>query len=185
MALSDIIIYDDGIAHPGAKRFKVNNGGPAGINAGELVLKPRGATANTGGRFVTKWGTSVATKPSAGTDYIAGIAASTSTETLTLTGTVDVWPNSPGMTYLITPNNTATFGVGSTPVQATYDALVGAQVLLNSSASGVQTLLATDNTHAASANNGAGSALVVEPLDVFKYPGKVRFSILQVANYNN
>lgn len=180
MALGDVVIFDDGVAIPGAKRFKVNTGGPAGINAGELVLTNVGNQGTTGsghagvGSFVTQWGTSVATKPSPGTDWVAGLAASTSTETLSATGFVNVFPNMPGMTYLISPNSTTAYNT-----QAKYDLLVGARVALNTDSNGVQTILATDKGPTTASVNGAGGGfgLVVEPLDVNAYPGKVRFSL--------
>lgn len=186
MALGDVLIYDDGVfGVPGSKRFRVNTGGPAAIQPGELVLKVQGAQATAGqagkGSFVTDWGTSLATKPSVGTDFLAGLAASASTETLTATGVVDVIPNLPGMTYLITPNSTTAFNT-----QTKYNLLVGARVLLNTSSTGVQTILATDNTHNAAGivgGGGIGSGLIVEPLDISVYPGKVRFSISQGCNY--
>ncbi len=181
MALGDILIFDDGVQIPGAKTYKVNTGGPAGINAGELVLAKLGSTQPASGNFVTKWGSSVATKPSVGTDFVAGLAVTTSTETLTATGTVTVMPNLPGTTYLISPNTAATWNT-----QAKYDALVGARVLLNTDSSGVQTILATDHGNSPTGTNlvAGGNGLVVEPLNITNYPGKVRFSIKQALGYN-
>lgn len=178
MALGDVTIYDDGVfGVPNSKRFKVHASGTANsINAGELVLTGIGNQASAGsagkGSFVTKWTVSTATKPSVGTDWVAGLAASTSTDTATANGVVDVFPNLPGMTYLIAPNVAATWDT-----QAEYDLLVGARVLLNTTSAGVQTILAAD--YGGNTTNGLGSGLVVEPLDVIKYPGKVRFSIKQ------
>ena len=60
-----------------------------------------------------------------------------------------------------------------TATQATYDALVGYRVLLDLTGS-TYTILVSDN-----ADNGC----VIEPLDVFKYPGKVAFSVREAANY--
>lgn len=177
MALGDVTIFDDAVAHPGAKRYAVHKSGVAAtINAGELVLKTLVTTS--GANFVTKWTVGNAAKPAVGTDFIAGLAMSTSTDTATLNGVVDVMPNIPGMTYLIVPNDTTAWDT-----QAEYDALVGARVLLNTTAAGVQTILATD--YGGNTTNGLGSGLVVEPLDISKYPGKVRFSIKQRLNYNN
>ena len=99
---------------------------------------------------------------------ILAISASTSTETTTAAGTVEVVPLVPGVTYLVSPKVAATWDT-----QAEYDALVGARVLLDVT-NGVITILAADG-----ANNGC----VVEPLDIRKYPGKVRFSLRQGLNY--
>jgi hypothetical protein len=175
MALNDITLYDSGSVMQGAKRFKVAAGGSraAAIKAGELVFKPVG---NTNGKYVTAWMpalTATALKPNLAswltTHTIAGLAMSNSTETKTAAGVVDVMPNLPGTTYLVAPNVAATWDT-----QAEYDALVGSRILLDYSATGVITALASD-----SANNGA----VVEPLDVQLYPAKVRFSLRQALNY--
>lgn len=102
------------------------------------------------------------------TDYLAGIATSTSTQTASADGTVDVQFLSPGVVYLVAPNSAAAFDT-----QAEYDALVGDRVLLDLT-DGVFTILATDG-----ANNGC----VIEPLDIKLYPGKVAFSIRAGVNY--
>lgn len=187
MAVGDVTIYDDGVfGFPGSKRFKVNTGGPAGINAGELVLAAVGNQTTAGaagkGSYVTKWTVSNSAKPAVGTDFVAGLAASTSTETLSASGTVDVFPNLPGMTYLGNPNVAATWNT-----QTKYDLLVGSRVLLSTTSTGTQTLLATDHGNAATGINlvASGNGLVVEPLDVIKYPGKVRFSIKLLLDPRN
>jgi len=173
MAARDIEIHFSGTAVPGAKRFKVNadTTGGARIKIGELVFKSLG---NTAGLYVTQWtaaiGTGSAAKPSVGTDYIAGLAISTSTETATASGTVDVLPNVPGMFYECAPNDSTLWDT-----QAEYDALVGARVKLNYAATtGKITVLATDWLY-----NGA----VVEPLNIFIHPNRVRFSLRQALNY--
>lgn len=133
------------------------------------------------GSYVTRWTVSNSTKPQVGTDYVVGLAASTSTETTTASGVVDVFVNLPGSTYLITPNVAATWNT-----QAKYDLLVGARVYLNTSSAGVQTILAADTTTTSLKNGsftGITAGLIVEPLDVIKYPGKVRFSINERTRY--
>lgn len=177
MAKNDFQIYDDGTTIPGSKRFKVHGAGRAnGINAGEFVLK--GGIGNTAGLYATAWtpgGAASSAKPVVGTDYLLGFAMSTSTEIVGTSGTVDVIPNLPGMTYLGNADTAATFGVGSTPVQATYDALVGARVLFAYSAAGVFTILAADSST---------SGVIIEPMDVTLHTGgKVRFSLRQGLNY--
>lgn len=162
MALGDIQIYSDGaFGYPGDDEFAVAASATT-IKAGEPVVK---ALGNSSGSVVAPASTNA---PQVGTDYMAGIAATTSTNTASVAGTVKVTKLVPGMTYLIAPKVAATWNT-----QAEYDALVGARVLLDLTA-GVYTILATD---------GAGNGCVVEPLDVSKFPGKVRFSIRAGANY--
>lgn len=93
-----------------------------------------------------------------GTDYVVGVATTTSTATASVAGTVDVMPLSSGITYLVAPAVAASWDT-----QAEYDALVGKRVTINLT-TGVYTVNASD-----SANNG----LIVMPLDISKYPGKV------------
>jgi hypothetical protein len=100
-------------------------------------------------------------KPVVATDFLVGIAQSTSTQTSADAGYVDVWPLLPGQIWLISPNVAASFDT-----QAEYDALVGDRVLLDLT-SDTFTILATD---------GATYGCVIMPLDIVKYPGKVAFS---------
>lgn len=183
MALSDVSVYDDGVfGAPNAKRFRVNAGGPAAINAGELVLIAdvgNQSTAGAAGKmsYVTRWTVSNSAKPSVGTDFVAGLASSTSTETLSAKGVVDVFPNLPGMTYLGNPDVAATWNT-----QAKYDLLVGSQVLLACSSTGTQTVLATNGSRkpfTTGSSGSSGNGLIVEPLNIAVYPGKVRFSLKQ------
>lgn len=173
MAANDIVPFDDGTYMPGSKRYKVAGQGRAnGIKVGELVFK---ALGNTTGYVVTAWSPGVlasALKPSVGTDYIAGLATSTSTETATVDGTVDVMPLVHGMTFLISPNTASSWNT-----QAKYDALVGSRIKIDRAVTTTKlTALATDFSY-----NGA----VVEPLDVIKHPGKVRVSFRQALMYTS
>lgn len=171
MALGDIQIYskDNGFGYPGEISYKVATSSAApSINAGEPVAK---ALGNTTGYYVTALATS---KPVVGTDYLAGVASTTSTESSTVQGTVSVTKLDPGLTYLISPKVGSTWGITSTPVQSTYDALVGSRVTLDLT-SGVYTINSTDSS---------ANGLVVEPLDIVKFPGKVRFSIRAGVAYN-
>jgi len=180
VALGDIQIYDGPFSEESSKLFKVvaSSNGPGSIKSGELVLVGAlGATTAKSGA-ATRWGNSVSTKPSVGTDYVLGIATSTSTETATVAGTVAVMEVMPGMTFLIAPATAALWDT-----QAEYDALVGARVLLTTSATGVQTISATD--YGGNATNGLGNGLVVEPLNITTYPGKVRFSLKSRLNPKN
>lgn len=163
MSLGDITLKDanGGFGVVGSKRFTVAAAATT-INSGEPVAKTLG---NSTGKTVTIAATNF---PVVGTDYCAGIATSTSTQTASAAGVVDVQLLSTGTVYLIAPKTASSWDT-----QAEYDALVGARVLLDLTG-GVYTILATD-----SANNGC----VVEPLDITLYPSKVAFSIRGGANY--
>lgn len=159
MAKGDITILDQSVmAGNGAKKFLVAAGATA-INAGEPVTKALGAAV------VTAMATN---KPVVATDFLAGIAATNSTQTASADG--EVWVNQiiPGVVYLIKPNVAATFDT-----QAEYDALVGDRVLIDLT-TGSYTILATD---------GATSGCVIEALDVAKYPGRVAFSFRNGVSY--
>ena len=163
MTTGDITIYNEGaFGYPGDVQFAVASGTTASINAGEPVAK---ALGNSTGNVVSALATS---KPVVGTDYLAGISASKSDETTTAAGKVYVQRLVPGLTYLCAPKTAAPWDT-----QTEYDALIGARVTFDLTG-GVYTINATD-----SANNG----LTVEPLDIAKYPGKVRFSIRSGTAY--
>lgn len=159
MALGDITILDQStMAGIGAREFQVAASATL-IYAGEPTTKALGAAV------VTPMATN---KPVVATDFSAGIAATTSTNTASAAGEVWVYPLVPGVQYLIAPNSAAAFDT-----QAEYDALVGDRVLFDLTA-GVYTILASDS---------ATSGLVIEQLDVAKYPGKVAFSIRNGVSY--
>lgn len=166
MALGDLQPYAETDISALASRpqqVKANGSAPA-INAGEPVGK------TLGNQYVI---TLANAKPVVGTDFMAGISLSTSSETSAIDGTVQVVPVDNTTIWLVSPNVAATYGVGATPNQTTYNALVGARVLIQVT-TGVFTLLAAD-----SANNGC----VVENLDVVRYPGKVAFSFRSAVSY--
>jgi hypothetical protein len=170
MALNDITVFDDGTYIPGSKRYAVKAGRNSAIKAGDFVLKSLG---NTAGYVATAWtpgGAASTAKPVVATDVMLGLATSTSTETTSAAGVVDVMPIVPGVTYLCAPTVAATWDT-----QTEYDALVGARVLLN--------YAATTNVFTVLASDSATSALIVEPLDVTLHPGKVRFSLRQGVSY--
>jgi hypothetical protein len=159
MSVNDITLRQPGaFGTIGTRRFLVAAGATT-INPGEPVAKALGAAV------VTALATN---KPVVGTDFMAGIAMSTSTQTASAAGYVDVLPLVAGVQYLINPNSAAAFDT-----QAEYDALVGDRVLFDLT-SGVYTILATD---------GATSGLVIESLNVLETPGKVAFSIRNGVNY--
>lgn len=160
MALGDITIYDQGsFGYAGDVEYKVASGTTSSILAGTPVAKALGAAVVTAAATNT---------PVVATDFYAGIAATTSTETASTAGTVKVTKLTSGVSYLISPKVAATWDT-----QAEYDALVGARVLLDLT-SGSYTILATD---------GATNGCVVLPLDISVYPGKVRFAFRNGVNY--
>ena len=160
MAIGDITMYDSGaFGYPGDVEYAVAAGAAASIKAGEPVAKALGAAVVAAAATNT---------PVVATDFYAGISATTSTDTVAAAGTVKVTKMTEGVSWLISPNDSTLWDT-----QAEYDALVGARVLLDLTA-GSYTILATDN-----ANNGC----VVLPLDIKKYPGKVRFAFRQAVNY--
>lgn len=159
MALNDIQYLNDAtFGTAGSVKYAVAAGATT-INPGEPVLKA------LGGFVVTAMATN---KPVVGTDFLAGIAETTSTQTASVAGEVYVRPLIPGQIYLINPNAPTSWDT-----QAEYDALVGDRVLIDLTG-GSYTILATD---------GATSGCVIMPLDVSKYPGKVAFSFRNGVSY--
>ena len=160
--LGDITIYQQSSAQggSGSRRFYVGASATV-INAGEPVTLVAGATA------VIPAATNLITVPSPFVPYsvsgtgLVGISETTSTNTSTLAGYVDVLPAVSGTTYLITANSAATVST-----QALYDALVGHRVLIDLTATKYTGLVAD------SALNGC----IIMPLDVVKFPGKIAFA---------
>lgn len=169
MALGDLIILAEASVQGGrgARPYNVASGTP--IYAGDPVQVSLG----TAGTVVYP---ALTNRPVVGTDYLAGVAATNSTNTATAAGFVDVNPITSGITYLANPDVAATWAT-----QTAYDALVGSRVLLKNNVSvtatptsGTYTILAAD-----SANNGC----VIVHLDIFKSPGKVAFAFRDATNY--
>lgn len=167
MATGDIFPYESTtLSIGGALKYKVtaNSTGSDGtvsrIKAGEPVTKVAGAAGVL----------AAATNAPTTTLRIVGVAASTSTETASVDGTVDVIPARMGQVWLISPKVAASWDT-----QAEYNALVGARVLIDNT-SGTYTILAAD---------GASNGCVVEYLNIATYPGKVAFSFSSVVNYAN
>lgn len=159
MALGDITLYSDAaFGYPGDDVYNVASGTTASIPAGTPVAFTLGGATVAAG---------TTNKPVVATDYF-GISQSTSTETATAAGVVRVVKFTIGVSWLIAPKVAATFDT-----QAEYDVLVGDRVLLDLTA-GVWTILAAD---------GATSGCVILPLDIAKYPGKVRFAFRNGVNY--
>lgn len=152
-------MYSEGaFGYPGDDEYAVAASATL-IYAGEPVAKALGGAAVTPAATNT---------PVVATDFYAGVAASTSTNTSGADGTVKVMKFTNNNSFLIKPKVAATWDT-----QAEYDALVGDRVLLDLTA-GTYTILATD---------GATSGCVVMPLEIAKYPGKVRFNFRNAVNY--
>lgn len=149
MSIGDFTILEQNSTNGRGSRVQNVALGATKINPGEPVVRALGATS------VTAMATN---SPQVGTHYVVGIAQTTSTQTASAAGSVQVFPITNGTTYLVKPNVAATWDT-----QAEYDALVGARVLIDLTA-GAYTVLASD---------AAGNGVVIEPLDVAKYPGKV------------
>lgn len=170
MALGDVTIYDTGAyGQIGSRKFKVAASATT-IKAGEPVNKT--VTTVSGANLATAVIPAVTLSPNVGTTFIVGIAATTSTNTSTAAGTVEVFPAVPGYVYLCAPLVSTSWDT-----QAEYDALVGKRVLFDLTSSTYTITL----TQAGNVGNG----LVVEPLDILRVPGKVAFSIRQSVLYNN
>ncbi len=162
MAQGDISFFDAAVCGlPGAApvAYAVASGTTASINAFEPVA------ATLGGAAVATLATA---KPVVGTDFLAGISTSISTETASAAGVVFVMPLIPGVKYLCAPAVAATWDT-----QTEYNALVGDRVVFDKT-NGVYTVLATD---------GSTNGLVVEPLDIKVFPGKVCFSLRAALSY--
>lgn len=158
--LGDIQVYTEGaFGYPGDDAYAVASGTVGSIPAGTPVSKPLGSATVAA---------AADNQPVVGTDFFAGIASTTSTETATLAGTVRVTKMTEGTTYLISPTTVALWDT-----QAEYDALVGDRVQLDLIA-GVWTIAAVD---------GATNGCVVMPLDIARNPGKVRFAFRNGVSY--
>ncbi len=156
---------------PPTHPYLVIPGTTSSINVGEFVIKPVGTGSSNYAKAFTA---SVSTQPLVGSDWIAGFAMSTSTETTTATGFVEVMDLVPGIVFLGNPAAPTSWDT-----QAEYNLLVGARVLIQNS-SGVMTVLATDAWTAA-AKNG----LIVQYIDITQYPAKVAFSLNNMLSYQN
>lgn len=190
MALGDISIYskDNGNGYPGDIDYVVQSAATIPtILSGEPVAKTIGS-----GSFVTALGSGTGATPypqvgGPGAVNLVGVAASTSTEPSsgTAVGKVSVTPIDEPLTYLISTLQTAAYfgnpSSGATLQQQQYDTQVGSRVTLTrtggvgaSQLGGTYTINSTDLT---------GGGLIVEELDIQKFPGKVRFSFRSGLSY--
>lgn len=153
MAKGDILVHQASVfGEPAAKKCNVAVSATL-IYPGEPVVRALAGTV------VTPMATN---KPVVATDYLEGIATTTSTNTAAAAGEVYVLPLVPGTIYKMKPKVAATWNT-----QAKYDALIGARVLIDLTSSSY-TILAAD---------GATYGCVIEYIDVAKNPGYIAFSI--------
>lgn len=154
------------IAQVGAGTFGPNGGVQYNVAASATLIYPGEPVVNAlGGVAVTPMATN---KPVVATDYLCGIAVTTSTNTSGAAGKVSVQPLIPGQIWSIAPNSSAAFDT-----QAEYDALVGKRVLIDLTA-GKYTILAAD---------GATSGCVILAKDINVDPGKVYFTFRNGVSY--
>ena len=150
----------------GALPYKVtaNSNGSSGSHGNILPGEPVTKVAGAAGVLA------MLTNSPTTTNRIVGVAASQSTETASVDGTVTVIPATSQDIWLIAPKVAATWNT-----QAKYNALCGARVLIDNT-TGTYTILATD---------GASNGCIVEYLDISKYPGMVAFSFSPLCDYRN
>ena len=149
---TDILDYINPVSAVGSVICNVAAGATQ-INPGEPVVRAQGAVS------VTAMATN---KPVVKTDFVVGIAETTSTQTASAAGTVQVKPLLPGQIYLITPNVAATWNT-----QAKYDALVGKRVLID----------LTANLYTILANDSSTSGCIIMAMNINDNPGKVAFAL--------
>ena len=151
MSVNDLKVFASPYASVGTNTWNVAASATI-IYPGEPVARAQG------GIVVTQMATA---KPVIKTDFLEGIAMSTSTNTAAVAGTVDVMPLLPGIIYLAKPTTAALWAT-----QALYNAYVGQRMVM-ALAAGAFTMGTTD---------GATNGCIIMPLDVAKYPGVVAFT---------
>jgi hypothetical protein len=156
------VLAGGNFAVPGTRRYQVASGAVSSIKFGEPV-KINSSNRN----FVVLMADA---DPVIGTTAdTAGIAATTSTDTVAAAGIVDVFKPEPGVVYIA---NAKTPSLVDT--QAKYDALVGKRVVFDLTS----TVFTVDTAEADGANNG----IFITQLDISRYPGKVAFQLRIAAS---
>lgn len=195
MALGDITIYskDNGSGYPGDINYVVATGTTVPqIQSGEPVSKTAGSafvSALASGTATSYYpviaGGPIALVP------IVGVSATTSNEGTSGNswGSVSVVPVDAPVTYLISTLATAEFfgayptGTAGNPSQTVYDSRVGYRTTFNRiGGTGASQL---GGTYYINASDASAGGLVVESLDIAKFPGKVRFSFRNGLSYKN
>lgn len=168
MAIGDITVFQTTEMGAGALTYNVASGATV-INPGEPVTPSVGGqTGITSTAVIAAVTSSPIVSTSSALIAYVGIAATTSTQTTTVNGSVSVIPTSTSIVYLIAPKVLATWNT-----QTKYNDLVGSRVTIDLTG-GVYTINSTD---------GFTNGCVVVPLDISKYPGKVAFRFRGGASY--
>lgn len=194
MALGDITIYseDNGNGYPGDINYIVATSTTVPqILAGEPVTKTAGAgnfavalASGTGTSFYPVVpGGPVAVQP------ILGIAATSSSEATSgnTNGQVSVTPIDETITLLVSTLATSLFfglnatGTAGNTNQQVYDLTVGYRTTLNRVGGVGASQLG--GTYYINASDASAGGLIVEELDIVKFPGKVRFSFRNGLSY--
>lgn len=152
MAVNDILFVNQTSFGPNGSLSFIVAAGATAINVGEPVMITLGATSVA---------VMTTNKPVVSTDYLVGVAVSTSTQTASAAGVVKVQPIFNGQIWSISPNVASTWNT-----QAKYNALVGHRVLIDLTSSSY-TLLSTD---------GSTYGCVVMPKDVTSDTNEIYFS---------
>ena len=195
MALGDITIYskDNGFGYPGDIDFIVATAATVPqILSGEPVTRAAGAA---GFAVALASGTATSYYPVAGGPGpvvivpVLGVAATTSTELTSgaINGKVSVVPVDAPVTYLISTLATSLFfglnatGTAGNSAQAVYDSTVGYRTTFNRIGGVGASQLG--GTYYINASDASAGGLIVEELDIAKFPGKVRFSFRNGLSY--
>lgn len=194
MALGDITIYskDNGNGYPGDVNYVVATAATTpSILSGEPVSRALGAgnyavalaSGTATSYFPVISGGPIALQP------IVGVAATTSNELTSgaQNGSVSVTPIDEPLTYLISTQATSLFfglnatGTAGNSAQEVYDSTVGYRTTFNRiGGSGASQL---GGTYYINASDASAGGLIVEELDITKFPGKVRFSFRNSLSY--
>lgn len=188
MALGDITIYskDNGFGYPGDINYNVVTATTVPtILSGEPVTKAAGAAYPA----ALASGTATSFYPVAGGPGpvvivpILGVAATTSNEQTSgaVNGSVSVTPVDADVTYLIGTQATSLFFGNPATSQVVYDGTVGYRTTFNRI--GGVGAAQLGGTYYINASDASAGGLVVEALDITKFPGKVRFSFRKGLSY--
>ena len=195
MALGDISIYskDGGFGYPGDINYVVVTGATVPqILSGEPVSRAVGGLFPAVASLASGTGASyypvIAGGPIA-LQPILGIAATSSNEGASglVNGSVSVTPIDESITWLCSTLATSLFfglnatGTAGNPSQAVYDSTVGYRTTLNRI--GGVGAAQLGGTYYINASDASAGGLIVESLDIAKYPGKVRFSFRNGLSY--
>lgn len=148
---------------------QVLKGSPASIGEKICLVAAGADTIYPGEPVARALGAAVVTaladaKPVVATDYLEGIATSTSTQTASAAGVVNVRPLVDNEIYIAKAKLNTTVDT-----QAEYDAIVGDRLLFD--------LTSGTYTVDVAAGDSATAGLVVENMNVLEHPGCVAFSI--------